>query len=493
MNNLKDKSTNVLGEETLLDGKSLLDAAFDEARGPKKGILVDLVFSTSGKVTNHRIYRPSGHIAGMSTWTKPYKKPMILQHNMQGSEPLGRVQSVRWQENPEAVRFFNSKGEYELFKKTLNEGGPVEVYKAFEKHGLLTNKDWPGVGDLIGTVRITDKAAAEKFIDERYLTVSAGQDTDSLGCGLCGADHAKGKRCPHKRGLKDDKGRVAVFVTGTMSGDEISVVNSPANDRSTTVGISIEDSEESQEDTETISIATLLDEKETDKMPTLADMSMDEFKALIADMVSAKPPAPVEDALETVYKKKTKMSGENLSTLSDSKYPYRNVDDLKVFLALVDGLEDEESAALAKLATDKVEELTKASAVVDEIATLKAELESVKADYAAALALNDSLKTQVAELSEKISPEKNTDASVGVDAENASNENETKVIDNPSVSGTPALDSKGAKLSDTLNYHVTMYNKLLKDKGGKAAQGYLMSIKANRLVPRDFDPTKYNS
>jgi len=210
----------------------LLDAATSTKTGKKKGLIITFDLSSSYRLTNNRLYSMKGQVAGLPTWTVPYPKPILRNHDT-SSDPLGRIFSVEWVSNDqEAMKFFDSTQDFMAFKRTLDSGNVQKIYKEMYKRNLLTNDRWPGMGKLVAKARISDNDAIEKFLDGRYLTFSAGSHTDKYCCGLCGSDWATGDVCDHLPGSIDDEGRPVVMFTGVFAGREASVVTTPGNDLS---------------------------------------------------------------------------------------------------------------------------------------------------------------------------------------------------------------------------------------------------------------------
>lgn len=258
----------------------LKDAKIEKVGG-QKALLVELEVSASGKVTNGRIYPPKGHQAGLDSWTKPYAKPVLVYHD-DNKDPIGRWVNARWVDTEDQALAF-LKGDYKALaaiKRAFAAGTPQDIYQAMKKHGAL-DKGWPGLGKVIGTVRITDAAAIEKFVDGRYLTCSAGQSTDSYTCMLDGHDWHKGQICEHSNGGMDDEGNPVIFLCGNMHGSEVSMVNIPANDTSVTISMKFEDSAGGNVET-TMTFSDALEDAPT-IVPTVTwekDMDLNDLKDL---------------------------------------------------------------------------------------------------------------------------------------------------------------------------------------------------------------------
>jgi hypothetical protein len=220
----------------------LMDSVFQNASPEKRGLLIHFGLSNSGRRINNRIYTPKGQIDGAASWTQPFPKPIILNHNREG-DPLGRFTSVRYvSTEDQAVPFFKKVSDFMEMKDSFIADDPKKIYRTLKKFGLLTDKRWPGLGRLEASARITDESAVEKFLDGRYLTFSAGSHTDRYVCGICGSDWAKGDICDHRPGQIDTDGEMGIFVTGTFEGDEASVLNTPANDLSQIFSMEFSDS-----------------------------------------------------------------------------------------------------------------------------------------------------------------------------------------------------------------------------------------------------------
>ncbi len=127
--------------------------------------------------------------SGVYSWSYPYPKPMLKNHDSYKGEPLGRIHQAEFVvETPRAKR--------------------------------------PGI---IVTPDILDDDAAAKIRDGRYCTVSIGAHTDSITCSICGWDVLNDWKCPdHERGKMYDN-QTATWILGNLWFDELSFVNVPAD------------------------------------------------------------------------------------------------------------------------------------------------------------------------------------------------------------------------------------------------------------------------
>lgn len=215
----------------------------DSQVGTNKTMIVDFELSRAGKVINRRIYRPNGQRDNTHTWTDPYPKPILKQHDTDG-EPLGRITEVHYESlETEAIDHLGGIGPYLEVKRAFDTSKASTIYKVMRKYNLLGDKKWPGLGRLVAKARIPDQDAIQKFHDQRYMTFSAGSHTDAYTCGLCDSEWHNGDICDHRPGSNDEDGNPAIFFTGSFLGREASVVNGPANDTSIVQSISFADSD----------------------------------------------------------------------------------------------------------------------------------------------------------------------------------------------------------------------------------------------------------
>lgn len=125
--------------------------------------------------------------SGVYSWTNPYPKPMIKNHDSYSGDPTGRIES--------AVYITNS----------------------------TTNKE-----SIVIIPTITDPDAIEKVLDGRYMTVSIGATTDSAICSICGTNLVEEGWCGHFKGEKYDD-QECYWIIGDLWFDECSWVNVPAD------------------------------------------------------------------------------------------------------------------------------------------------------------------------------------------------------------------------------------------------------------------------
>lgn len=210
-----------------------------------KGIIVTLELSAAAKVINNRVYPPKGQRDYVDSWTVPFGKPLLVQHDESG-DPLGRITSVEYVDNSqEAMKFFKSIKDFQAFKDDVESDNPKRIYNAIVKNNFVGNKNWPGIGRLIAKVRVNNRDAIEKFLDQRYLTVSAGTASDRYVCGVCNSNWASGEVCDHQPGTITDDGKPVLMITGAFVGKELSTANNPANKTSMVMSIQLDAEDDS--------------------------------------------------------------------------------------------------------------------------------------------------------------------------------------------------------------------------------------------------------
>lgn len=166
-----------------------------ESAGDSKVIIKPKIAAIhEGRTANNTIYTeqslrgaPTGKNGphGMFSFTKPYPKPMIKNHDTY-TEPTGRIMNAQY----------------------------------------VKNADKPGY--IMITPHITDPDAIEKVLDGRYMTVSIGASTDSAICNVCGTDIINEGWCGHQRGEVYD-GTTCGWILGELCFDECSWVNVPSD------------------------------------------------------------------------------------------------------------------------------------------------------------------------------------------------------------------------------------------------------------------------
>lgn len=172
----------------------------DSDGGTPKALLVDIEVTHSGDNHNYAIYHSDSMEKDAQSFIHPYNKPLIKNHNA-SSEPLGRAKDF-------------------LFKES----------------SICPERD-----TIQASIKVTDKEAIEKFLDGRYNTVSIGANVGHIKCNICGKDILKDKKvkfCGHFRGQKYGD-NVALWHLRDLTYNEVSVVNSPADDWAQVVKVTV--------------------------------------------------------------------------------------------------------------------------------------------------------------------------------------------------------------------------------------------------------------
>lgn len=187
----KIKESTIVRPNILPESKALFQESKKEGDKPK--ILMPRIEAIhAGKTRNNTKYladKLKGDPllkSGIYSWTQPYPKPVIFNHDTD-TEAVGRVVSASYSKETKAGR----------------EG-------------------------IIVIPAITDSAAIEKILDGRLLTVSIGATTDSVVCNICGTDIIEEGFCGHWKGEQYD-GETAEWIIGNVWFDELSWVNVPAD------------------------------------------------------------------------------------------------------------------------------------------------------------------------------------------------------------------------------------------------------------------------
>lgn len=255
--------------------------------------------------------------SSVRTWTKDYKKPVLIHHNGLG-ECVGRVVEAK-------------------FGKSLI------------KPGLYTH---------IVTLDIIAPDAQAKVQDGRYKTVSMGCTTKAIKCSICGIDIMQEGWCGHTRGRKY-KGKICMWNIEGPEYDEISFVNRPADPIAQIIDI-LKHTDTSQSISER---RDTMQQSEKEKDTTL------ESDVEILDKIAQEESSDTTDAPTTsVENQETEVEDPEAKEVEDS--PNEEVETLKQQINEKDLLLSEKTAQL--------EEITnKATSLTEEVETLHAEKEAL--------------------------------------------------------------------------------------------------------------------
>lgn len=195
---------------------------YDSADSNKAIFLLPEIEATHAGIVNRNwgLYPEAGLRDTVTGWLDPYKKPVLFDHK-ETEDPFGRVVGASYRKNT----------------------------SAFVKNAASDLANYRGVGKQQLLLRITDKDAAQKIIDERYLTVSIHGTTDAMKCSVCDHDWSN-SACEHRFGqtYKDsDTGEqtLAYWIAGDKwRWKEVSFVNNPADPFAQVVALHENDKED---------------------------------------------------------------------------------------------------------------------------------------------------------------------------------------------------------------------------------------------------------
>jgi len=177
------------------DASTICEAVQKETNG----LYVTVEAIHAGMTKNKTFYPADKLEASAHTWTTPYPKPVIKNHDVD-TEPLGRV-----------------------------------VEAVFKQSALK-----PSTYTIQLKLHITDPDAIQKILDGRYLTLSIGGSTNEARCSICNKNIVEEGWCGHLRGRKYD-GKEAYWILGDMEFEEISFVNVPADENARILSIDTPD------------------------------------------------------------------------------------------------------------------------------------------------------------------------------------------------------------------------------------------------------------
>ena len=339
---------------------------------------IDMTFA--GLPTNNRIYMPAEMRLGAKTFTTPYLKPLIKNHDKENSEPLGRVRRVKYIDRSQAVmdRHPDLSKKLGLLERKVFDVSPsrkelVEyISAAGAYHTILSREgsEYNGVGHLKGLVRVSDREAIDKIQDERYLTVSVGmKNPKALYCGLCALEgkltNLMGRKTGCSHGPGDAHGGTPYFtVMSDLSYNELSVVNVPGSNHAKISGygeeVDLTDSEKSKVYMGGFRFYDSQQDGEKDMKFTLADLISDSTTSY--DIVALFLPEDAErlttekiaDSTDEVFLG----NGKTLPLVDKNHIEavIKALEDVEEASAVKDSLLEEAKARLAALADSTMEE-----------------------------------------------------------------------------------------------------------------------------------------
>ncbi len=190
-----------------LEIKECLDIEEAEYSGsPVKGkplrVVIEALHAYPVATRNYTRYSPECLRESVSSWTKPYKRPLICHHNTKDGKVIGRV---------------------------------VDAY--YIEHSKRS--DSPALGLIVDVI---DEEAKQQVVDGRLDTVSVGAIIHDARCSICGKQLSNGdvSEHEHKRGETydiDGEQQTCYWDFYKMEGKEVSYVVVPADIYAGTVEI----------------------------------------------------------------------------------------------------------------------------------------------------------------------------------------------------------------------------------------------------------------
>lgn len=193
----EDKAKEFIQDNTLIGGRSLI---------------TKLAASHWGYINKNGFWYDPNTIDGtLSTWTRPYPKPVLTYHPKTEDvqvDPIGRIIGTNYN---------------------------LGVAREFIEDELIPNNKPHGHIELL--TRISDPDAAAKVLDGRYDTVSIAAVAAGVICSICGANvSTEDSECQHKRfkrydkkGNHDDSGSLCHFKAGPLCGRHVAFVLTPSD------------------------------------------------------------------------------------------------------------------------------------------------------------------------------------------------------------------------------------------------------------------------
>ena len=202
-----------------------VDDAIASMAKAKEVLKVKAKMTHAGRLTsNGGLYLPAFMARSIPRWTQPFQRPILVNHDRL-KDPIGRVVSARFVKTPPANvdaalvrKFYNIRN--------LND---EKVWDTIHKNeSFFMNPNSTGYGYTETTYFISDYAAMQRVLDNRYLTLSVSYGSDALYCSACNAPFQSGD-CDHYIGDIVD-GKLVYGVYGNLFPREGSYVTVPADE-----------------------------------------------------------------------------------------------------------------------------------------------------------------------------------------------------------------------------------------------------------------------
>lgn len=154
---------------------------------------------------NNAFYLPAEQKRGITSWTKPYLKPLGESHY--SDNIIGRVRFANYVDLSGSIKNARTQKWLDILNSDDfdREGDLADIRKAAQYVATKMSKknNYQGLGyNQVGAV-ITDPDAIQKAIDGRYLTVSIVKYVDDVVCSVCGRHWRRDGLCDHQMGEVD--------------------------------------------------------------------------------------------------------------------------------------------------------------------------------------------------------------------------------------------------------------------------------------------------
>jgi hypothetical protein len=191
------ESLTIVGVEPDNDVTNLAESTKKTSTELPESIIVTVEAIHAGMTKNKTFYPANQLEASTHTWTTPYNKPVIKNHD-HWEEPNGRVIEAN-------------------FKQSVLK---------------------PDTHTIELKLKIMDEDTIKKVLSGQYLTLSIGGSTNSAKCSICGKNIVTEGWCGHSKGRIYD-GKEAYWIIGEMEFDEISWVNVPADVNAQVISVQV--------------------------------------------------------------------------------------------------------------------------------------------------------------------------------------------------------------------------------------------------------------
>jgi hypothetical protein len=225
------------------------------AASPQVPLIIKIAASHAGIITrNNGFYLPDRMKKGVASFTAQYNKPVQLHHNSD-ADPVGRIIRAEYVDtSTKAQELINNSLRRDSVIRNKNRESYINDfvdgklsyidsvnfvcdYLNRRDTSVLEDPNYDGLGYALITAQISDPEAIQKVMDGRYLTGSVGVSTNRAVCSICKQDWTgEDGPCDHRPGRMYD-GVKAFIITGDLTYDEYSFVNTPADRHSKVLSI----------------------------------------------------------------------------------------------------------------------------------------------------------------------------------------------------------------------------------------------------------------